>query len=88
MRNIFIAAMMTALLPASAYAQADKGRPTDRSDSEKKHDAEIDRAYRESLKRHAGDAPAKPDPWQTIRPAPADVTKPADTSKSTDKTKH
>ena len=77
MRKFVIAAIMMAVvvLPVSAYAQ-DKGPPTVRSDSEKKKDAEIERAYKDALKRTGNDAPAAPpDPWQDVRPATNDTTK-------------
>lgn len=70
MKKIAIAAILMALLPASALAQEKKGPPTVRSDSEKKHDAEIDQAYRRTLK--GTDEKAKPtstDPWGSLRPA-------------------
>jgi hypothetical protein len=74
-RRPLIAAVFIALLPAPVLAQAPKGPATDRSDSEKKKDAEIDKAYRDSLKRNSTAPAAKSDPWQTIRPASADTTK-------------
>ena len=74
-RRLFVAAMIIALLPAPASAQAPKGSPTDRSDADKKKDAEIDKAYRDALKRNSGSSAPKPDPWQTIRPANTDTPK-------------
>src|SRR5208282_2672615 len=63
-KKFAIAAIMIALLPASAYAQQQKGPPTAKSDSEKKRDAEIDQAYRQVIKGTEGKAkPVKVDPW-------------------------
>ncbi len=77
MRTVTIAAMMIALLPAIAYSQDHKPATT-RSDEQKKEDAEIEKAYREVMKGGKGQvapAPAKTDPWQTIRPATGDSAK-------------
>jgi hypothetical protein len=67
--------MIIALLPAPASAQAPKGAATERTDADKKKDAEIDRAYRDALKRNSAAPAAKADPWGTIRPANTDTTK-------------
>jgi len=76
MKRALIAAIMIALLPAAAYAQAPpRGSPTARTDAQKKHDAEIDKAYREAVKSDASAKLPPPDPWQTVRPAPTDTTK-------------
>ncbi len=78
MRRLVIAAIMMVLLPAAAYAQdnKDKGPLTVKSEKEKKIDAEIDKAYQESLKREGGiKQPVKVDPWQAIRPAGDDSAK-------------
>jgi|HubBroStandDraft_4_1064222.scaffolds.fasta_scaffold380433_2 hypothetical protein len=75
MRQALIVAMIVAFLPAPASAQAPKGSPTERTDSEKKKDAEIDKAYRESVKRNSINTPVKSDPWQTLRPASNDTPK-------------
>jgi hypothetical protein len=75
LRRLFAAAMIIALLPAAAHAQAPKGSPTDRTDADKRKDAEIDKAYRDALKRNSGTSAPKPDPWQTIRPANTDTPK-------------
>jgi hypothetical protein len=76
MRKFVIAALMIALLPVSAYAQKDKGPLTARTEKEMKDDKEIDRAYRETIRRTGGSGPAaKSDPWQTIRPPGTDSTK-------------
>jgi hypothetical protein len=77
MRTVAIAAIMIALLPASAYSQGDAPKPP-RTEQQKKDDAEIEKAYQEMIKRSKGQAapaPAKTDPWQTIRPAAGDSTK-------------
>jgi|HubBroStandDraft_5_1064220.scaffolds.fasta_scaffold936285_2 hypothetical protein len=68
-------AMMIAVVPVSAYAQ-DKGPLTNRSDKEKKRDAEIEKAYKDAIKRTGDDKPAAPsDPWQSVRPPATDNTK-------------
>ncbi|HEX4407763.1 MAG TPA: hypothetical protein VH206_03215 [Xanthobacteraceae bacterium] len=66
-----------AVIVGPAFAQQDKGPPTSRSSSESKRDAEIDRAYRESVKRNNVDLPkqTKTDPWGDLRPA-AENSKP------------
>ena len=69
MRKLVIAAMMIAFLPTSADAQQNKGPLTARTEKEMKEDKEIDKAYRDAIKRNGGDGQAaKRDPWQTIRP--------------------
>jgi hypothetical protein len=76
MKKCFIAAMMIALFPVSAYSQQDKGPPTARTEQEMKRDKEIDQAYRETMKRAGTNGQAaKSDPWNTIRPAGTDNTK-------------
>jgi hypothetical protein len=76
MRKFVIAAMMMALLPASAYAQQSKGPLTARTEKEMKEDKDIDKAYRDAIKRNGGDGQAaKRDPWQTIRPPDTDNAK-------------
>jgi hypothetical protein len=76
MKKLVFAAMMFALFPVSAYAQRDKGPPTARTEKEMKDDKEIDRAYRETMKRTGSNGQAaKSDPWQTIRPPGTDSTK-------------
>jgi hypothetical protein len=76
MKKCVIAAVMIALFPVSAYAQQNKGPLTARTDKEMKEDKEIDKAYRDTMKR-AGDngQAAKSDPWQIVRPSGADNTK-------------
>jgi hypothetical protein len=78
MRTVIIAAVMIALLPATAYSQEHKPA-TRRTDEQKKQDAEIEKAYEEVTKGMKSQAaPAKPwDPWQTVRPTPT----PADGAK-------
>jgi hypothetical protein len=76
MRTFALAALMIALLPASAFSQQEKGPLTSRSDEDKKTDAELDRAYRNTVKSTTDKqqaAPAKTDPWQTVRPAGGDT---------------
>ena len=75
MRTVTIAAMMIAILPASAYSQGHQPATT-RTDEQKKEAAEIDKAYQQVTKgMKAAPAPAKTDPWQTIRPAAGDSAK-------------
>jgi hypothetical protein len=71
-----VAAAMMAVLPVVAYAQ-DKGPPTVRSDQEKKRDAEIEKAYKDAIRSTGNGVPqaAPSDPWQSVRPSPADNTK-------------
>jgi hypothetical protein len=71
MRAAVIAAAMIALLPGIAFAQSAK---TQRTEEQKKNDAEIDQQYRQAIKDTGGVPPAaagKSDPWGTLRPAPA-----------------
>jgi hypothetical protein len=75
-KQFVIAVMMITLLPASAYSQQDKGPLTARTEKEMKEDKEIDKAYRDTMKRAGTNGPAvKSDPWQTIRPPGTDSTK-------------
>jgi hypothetical protein len=75
MRRFVLVAMMIAVLPVSASSQ-DKGPLTARTDAEKKKDAEIEKAYKDAIKRTGNERPAAPsDPWQSVRPAPADAAK-------------
>jgi hypothetical protein len=73
-----IVVLMIMLLPATAYSQKGgpppSGQPTpfDRTAAQKKKDAEVEKAYQDSLKaNNAYTAPAKIDPWQSVRPANA-----------------
>jgi hypothetical protein len=76
MRRFIFAAMLIALLPVPAYSQASRGPATVETDAERKHDAEIDKAYRETMKRMKGEEKAaKTDPWQMIRTVPDDNAK-------------
>jgi hypothetical protein len=75
MRTIAIAAVMIALLPASAFAQT-----TQRTDDQKKKDAEIQKAYDQVIRDTKSQAPppsnnTKSDPWGNLRPAASDNTK-------------
>ena len=74
MKVLTAAATIIALLTTCAYAQESKAPLTRRSDSEKKNDADIDKAYRAATDRGQTPAP-KIDPWQTVRPAPPDKPK-------------
>jgi hypothetical protein len=80
MRALAIAALMTALLPATAYAQEGEKPTSLRSKAQKKEDAEIEKAYQDMMNRTKGQGPAKSapdkyDPWQNMRAAPADSAK-------------
>jgi len=84
MRTFIIAATMMTLLPAIAYSimgrQQDPARsgpsPFARTEAQKKKDAEVEKAYQETLKRDKEHAtPVKVDPWQSIRPAGDDTVK-------------
>jgi hypothetical protein len=84
MRTFIIAATMMTLLPAIAYSQMgrqeDPARssqsPFARTEAQKKKDAEVEKAYEETLKADkAHAAPVKVDPWQSIRPAGDDTAK-------------
>ena len=74
MRTIAIAAVMIALLPASAFAQT-----TQRTDDQKKKDAEIQKAYEQVIRDTKSQAPpasnTKSDPWGNLRPAASDNAK-------------
>jgi hypothetical protein len=76
--TIAVVTAMIVLLPASAYPQGG-GRgpsPAIRTESEKKNDVAIDKAYQQTLKRVDGNGQAaKGDPWGNLRPAPDDSTK-------------
>jgi hypothetical protein len=75
MKKFVIAGMMIVLFPVSTYAQ-DKGPLTARTEKEMKQDAEIDKAYRDAMKRNDGNGQtAKSDPWKVVRPASPDTTK-------------
>jgi hypothetical protein len=81
MRPFAIAAMMIALLPASAFAQQQQGPLTSRSDADKKTDAEIDEGYRKALKRTVITPAAPRDPWGAVRPAGTSPDKPGSASR-------
>jgi hypothetical protein len=74
MRKIAIAAVMTALLPAAAFAQT-----TQRTEDQKKKDTEIEKAYEQVIRDTKSQAPppsnTKSDPWGNLRPAASDNTK-------------
>jgi hypothetical protein len=77
MKKSIIVALMITLLPATAYSQGrsqPSGQPSpfERTAAQKKKDAEVERAYQQSLKaNNAQTPPAKIDPWQSVRPANA-----------------
>jgi hypothetical protein len=77
MKKRIIVALMLALLPVTAYSQKgsqSSGQPSpfERTAAQKKKDAEVEKAYQESLKSNkAQTPPAKIDPWQSVRPASA-----------------
>jgi hypothetical protein len=83
MRTFIIAATMMTLLPATAYSQMGRQQdpsrnqsPFARTEAQKKKDAEVEKAYEEVLKSDkAHSAPAKVDPWQSIRPSGDDTAK-------------
>jgi hypothetical protein len=49
---------MIALFPVSAYSQKDKGPLTARTEKEMKEDEEINKAYRETMKKTGGNGQA------------------------------
>lgn len=77
MKKRIIVALMITLLPATAYSQRgsqsqSSGQPSpfERTEAQKKKDAEVERAYQQSLKANAAQTPpAKSDPWHSVRPA-------------------
>jgi hypothetical protein len=77
MKKRIIVVLMITLLPATAYSQKGGSQPSgptpfERTAAQKKKDAEVEKAYQESLKaNNAHTAPAKIDPWQSVRPANA-----------------
>jgi hypothetical protein len=79
MRARIIVAAMIALLPAAAYSQGGPQHgpsaspsPFERTAAQKKKDAEVEKAYLETIKSNkANTAPVKTDPWQSVRPANA-----------------
>jgi hypothetical protein len=77
MKKLIIIALMVTLLPAAAYSQrgsqpSGQPSPFERTAAQKKKDAEVEKAYQESLKSNkAQTPPAKIDPWQSVRPASA-----------------
>ena len=75
MRPFTIAAIMIALLTASAFAQQPR---TSRTDDQKKADTETDQAYQNTLKATGGDKPKTApvqDPWGVVRPSSASKDK-------------
>jgi hypothetical protein len=79
MRTFAIVAVILGLLSATAYSQQEEQKPTSlRSEAQKKEDVEIEKTYREMINRTKGQvksAPAKTDPWQSVRPSPGDTAK-------------
>jgi hypothetical protein len=69
MRTLTVAAIVIALLPTTAYSQQRKKAPAvSRTDEQLKTDAEVDKAYQNTLKATGGKAaPGKIDPWQSVR---------------------
>jgi hypothetical protein len=78
-KRLTIAAILIALVPASAHAQEIQHgvmqSPGIRTDLDKKYDAAIDKAYQDTIKKTGNGKTAKSDPWQTVRPADGDNTK-------------
>jgi hypothetical protein len=73
-----IAAILIAFAPTAAYAQQQKKSITARTDEQTKNDSEIDQAYQHALsgtRNKKLPAPAKVDPWQTVRPTATDKVK-------------
>ena len=75
MRALTVTAMIIAFLTTSAFAQQSERQTTRRSDSEKKEDADIDKAYKAVTDRGQAPAAPKKDPWQLVRPATTDKPK-------------
>jgi hypothetical protein len=77
MRRLTLAVVLLALLPFAASAQQHPP-VTKRSDADKRRDAEIEKDYKETMKRmDAGKSNTPVDPWAAVRTAPAagDTTK-------------
>jgi hypothetical protein len=79
LRKTIHATLIVILMMGTASAQTDKqGLPgysnAVRTDSEKKNDREIDRAYQSTI-RGRPDAEKKSDPWADVRPAPPAAAK-------------
>ena len=79
LRKAIHATLIVILMMGAASAQTDKqGLPgysnAVRTDSEKKNDREIDRAYQSTI-RGRPDAEKKSDPWADVRPAPPAAAK-------------
>ena len=71
MRRLTVAAVLLALLPLAASAQQHT-QVTKRSDADKRRDAEIEKAYKDTIKRMDVSKPSTPvDPWQAVRQTPA-----------------
>jgi hypothetical protein len=69
MRIFAIAAMMIAVLSASALAQQRGGGRTARTDEQKRTDAEVDKAYQNVIRNTGDKSQAAPvqDPWGLVR---------------------
>jgi len=68
--RIFAAAAIIALLTMPAYAEEDpsKTEANKAEQQKKKEAAEIEKAYKETIKRTSGEQPAKKaDPWGNLR---------------------
>lgn len=79
-RRFAVAAAMLVLLPFAADAQQRDDPyltpPGARTNEQKKTDAEIDKAYQQTVKGTRDSRPAnKTDPWGTLRPAASDNSK-------------
>jgi hypothetical protein len=72
MRALTTAIILAILAPLvqPAFA-AETEALTRRSDQQKKEDEEVDKAYKAATRN--GAAPAKVDPWATVRPADTDA---------------
>jgi hypothetical protein len=81
MRRLAIAAAI-ALLTAPAYAQFNMGGGGERdktryTEEQRRNEAEVERAYKETVKNTRREAGETYDPWRTIRPANETNKKPA-----------
>jgi len=79
-RSFAIAAAIAVLLPLAAYAQQQGdpyvNNPGVKSDAQKRTEADIDKAYQQTVKQTRDKGPAtRADPWGTVRPAASDSTK-------------
>jgi len=79
-RRFVIAAALAVSLPSAAYPQQGGdpyvNNPGVKSDAQKRTEADIDKAYQQTVKQTRDKGPAtKADPWGTVRPAASDNSK-------------